>query len=352
GIGYTVKSKETSEVYTWFALLTHTFRMPLFFLLSGFFSELVLSKKGRSDYINSRLRRIFIPLLFALVLFAPIDGYFRLISGNKSINLLEYYLTFFFQSTFTFSHIWFLYYLLIFSFLYLKFRNYILHVSLLNKNFLFYSSLILFLSILIPNLFFNKEDFIFQIRPMFFFYYLTFFLLGAYIYHYQLLDFISFNFKQYVVLLSLLGVLFGVYMYLEEVDQYWMSFLYNPKQIGFRVIHLLIEVSLALGWSLISISLARQFLNFQNYFTTELVNSLLPVYLVHHPISIVLGYILGTGGFLQREVALVLHIFLVITISFSFYIVTKHSKFLSFMMGLKFKEKEISQAPVSISIKQ
>jgi glucan biosynthesis protein C len=335
GIGYTVKSQETSQFYTWFVLWVHTFRMPLFFLLSGYFSELLFTKKGEIYFYQSRFTRVGIPILVGLLFFAPVDGYFREIQKTGLQNYFIYLVNFFFLDSFTLSHVWFVYYLLLFTLIYLFMRKalfFLPHFSKIG----FYSCLIIgsFASIFIPNLFYTREEFIFQIRPMFFFYYFFFFLVGVYIFQKNLLESIDLTKNQAIFLGILLSISFGIYMYLEEVDQYWMYFLFDNKRIFWRVLHLSLEVILAWGWILLLLTFSRKVWNFENFFTKELSNSLLPVYLFHHPVSIALGYILG-NGVLYREIAVILHLFLVISLSLGFYIVVKNFSILSFLFGLK-----------------
>jgi len=335
GIGYTVKSQETSQFYTWFVLWVHTFRMPLFFLLSGYFSELLFTKKGEIYFYQSRFTRVGIPILVGLLFFAPVDGYFKEIQKTGLQNYFIYLVNFFFLDSFTLSHVWFVYYLLLFTLIYLFMRKalfFLPHFSKIG----FYSCLIIgsFASIFIPNLFYTREEFIFQIRPMFFFYYFFFFLVGVYIFQKNLLESIDLTKNQAIFLGILLSISFGIYMYSEEVDQYWMYFLFDNKRIFWRVLHLSLEVILAWGWILLLLTFSRKVWNFENFFTKELSNSLLPVYLFHHPVSIALGYILG-NGVLYREIAVILHLFLVISLSLGFYIVVKNFSILSFLFGLK-----------------
>ncbi len=258
GIGYTVKSQETSQFYTWFVLWVHTFRMPLFFLLSGYFSEFLFTKKGEKYFYQSRFTRVGIPILVGLLFFAPVDGYFREIQKTGLLNYFIYLVNFFFLDSFTLSHVWFVYYLLLFTLIYLFVRKALFFLPNFSK-IGFYSFLIIgsFASIFIPNLFYTREEFIFQVRPMFFFYYFFFFLVGVYIFQKNLLESIDLTNNQAVFLGVLLSISFGIYMYLEEVDQYWMYFLFDNKRIFWRVLHLSLEVILAWEWILLLLTFEK-----------------------------------------------------------------------------------------------
>jgi hypothetical protein len=56
----------------WFSDWLHSFRMPLFFLISGFFGRMMLEKYGTRDYLKRRWQRIAIPLFVGLFTFSPL----------------------------------------------------------------------------------------------------------------------------------------------------------------------------------------------------------------------------------------------------------------------------------------
>ncbi len=51
-----------------FAFVTHSFRMEVFFLLSGFFGRLLLRRYGRAGFITNRGRRVLLPLAIGMAL--------------------------------------------------------------------------------------------------------------------------------------------------------------------------------------------------------------------------------------------------------------------------------------------
>ena len=81
------------ESWGWLVMgFISNWRMPLFFLLSGFFAVLVIEKKGNAYFIKDRIIRIGITCLLFSAFYDILDG---------SID-------------FTTAHLWFLYELLIF----------------------------------------------------------------------------------------------------------------------------------------------------------------------------------------------------------------------------------------------
>jgi len=55
-----------------FPAASHGFRMPLFFLLSGFFTAMMWRKRGLKALLHQRFRRVFLPCMLGLVTVVPI----------------------------------------------------------------------------------------------------------------------------------------------------------------------------------------------------------------------------------------------------------------------------------------
>ena len=52
----------------------HGFRMPLFFVMSGFFSAMLLQRRGRGALVKHRFFRVFLPLLLGMVTVVPMTN--------------------------------------------------------------------------------------------------------------------------------------------------------------------------------------------------------------------------------------------------------------------------------------
>ena len=68
-----VRDTERSDVLLLLIGAVHGFRMPLFFLLSGYFTMLVFSRRGLASLLEQRFTRIFLPLAIATVTIVPLD---------------------------------------------------------------------------------------------------------------------------------------------------------------------------------------------------------------------------------------------------------------------------------------
>ncbi|WP_432277206.1 acyltransferase family protein [Glaciecola petra] len=123
-IGWAVMDEQTSEVVPSFVLISHSFRMPLFFLIAGFFSHMSFHRKGLHSFIKSRLMQIGIPLVLGWFLLRPLliagwhigaesmrgeaDILVGLLNGLSSLKTLPH-------GFLVGTHLWFLYYLLLIS---------------------------------------------------------------------------------------------------------------------------------------------------------------------------------------------------------------------------------------------
>lgn len=68
-----VRDTERSELLVLVIGAVHGFRMPLFFLLSGYFTMLVFSRRGLASLLQQRSLRILLPLVIATVTIVPFD---------------------------------------------------------------------------------------------------------------------------------------------------------------------------------------------------------------------------------------------------------------------------------------
>ena len=57
-----------------FLWAVHGFRMPVFFLMSGFFTALLWRRRGLGALLNHRLRRVALPLLIGMFTIVPLTG--------------------------------------------------------------------------------------------------------------------------------------------------------------------------------------------------------------------------------------------------------------------------------------
>ena len=136
-IGWAVMDISTSDWVSVFVFISHAFRLEVFFLIAGFFSCMTLQKVGIKGFLTSRFTRIVLPFLLGWILLRPllVSGW---IMGAESMqgeaNIIAALVTSFSDfkglsmSLFVGTHLWFLYYLTLATFLTLLL--YLLHTKL------------------------------------------------------------------------------------------------------------------------------------------------------------------------------------------------------------------------------
>ncbi len=116
------QSTKAMEVGIWFI---HLFRMALFFFISGYFSNLVIQKKGIKHFIKARYLKLFLPFfLFMPLLVLAMNGVVLFASNylESEQKMLHMFIATLQKTNYELSHfrtfhLWFLYYLILFSLL-------------------------------------------------------------------------------------------------------------------------------------------------------------------------------------------------------------------------------------------
>ncbi len=121
GDAWSIKDPHTTSLVTDFlVLLIHAFRMPVFFMVAGFFGALLFYERSMSKMLKNRFSRIVLPFMVFLVLLWPVIvfafGYTNSVFLAKShpiaraLGQLTTIKDFIPKTT---SHLWFLYYLIL-----------------------------------------------------------------------------------------------------------------------------------------------------------------------------------------------------------------------------------------------
>ena len=123
----------------------HLFRMQLFFLMAGFFAQLVIERKSYGHFVGDRFKRIFIPFVAGILVIMPVGSLFLFNGSGSYYNNIFDGLKFSeqFRSVFLFKtldgvpgvdeelwHYWFIYYLLILYVIHFLFRSVVLYFGI------------------------------------------------------------------------------------------------------------------------------------------------------------------------------------------------------------------------------
>ncbi len=131
-----VKNSQLSGLLSYMILFIDRWHMPFLFLLAGASTWFALRHRSGVQYAKERLLRLLIPLLFGVLVINPPQIYFDLLHHNPdySESYLQFYPRFFsmnpegleaFKGGFELGHLWFIFYLFLFSLIALPFFLYI-----------------------------------------------------------------------------------------------------------------------------------------------------------------------------------------------------------------------------------
>lgn len=127
--GWHVKNNELSYSFQYWMIWSHYFRMPLLLFISGAGTYMALGKRTAGEFRKERFKRLFIPLIFGMLVIVPPQIYFERIS--KYANYWEFYKTVFqFKpypagGSLSWHHLWFVLYLFIYSLIVVPFLKFL-----------------------------------------------------------------------------------------------------------------------------------------------------------------------------------------------------------------------------------
>ncbi len=115
-----IKNETTSELLMYPMFFVNQWRLPILFVVSGMGTRFALSFRSGGQFVKERILRLFVPLVFGILLTVAPQIYLeRLTQGAEYQSLFQFYPDFFKGrypiGNFTWHHLWFLPYLLTFS---------------------------------------------------------------------------------------------------------------------------------------------------------------------------------------------------------------------------------------------
>ena len=332
------------ESWGWLVMgFISNWRMPLFFLLSGFFAVLVIEKKGNPYFIKDRIIRIGITCLLFSAFYDILDG----------------------SVDFTTAHLWFLYELLIF----------VLFFSLLYKLQVFknlfyqtcspkiFSVICLWLIATVPlahilNNSFNPyalmpSETFFSLKPGNLVYYFSYFLLGVFLYSNQKI-FSKLSENKTIIYLGILSALaYFAQLYAGSLFYSGVEDFRKITSIKFDTVDVLFNAFIrganTILWCLFFIGLASKFIRSGSVTLRWFVELSYPIYIVHVIPLPIISAALYEAGYSQISNFILTIIFGFIVCIFMYYIFIKFTPVNWLLNGyhksffqLKFKRRSAS----------
>ncbi len=277
-----------------FQVVSHTFRMPLFFIIAGFFAHYLLQKRGLPSLLKNRALRILVPFLLLWPLNELLMNKLALYAFNDlgivgpNLNYIVAELEMGMQTGYGLYHLWFLYYLVLFYLFMVLCRA--LPISLKPLSSL--HPLLLILLLPLPGAVSASLSYPtpFSIVPhaSAFIYYGAFFLLGFLVfYNMELLDRLQ---KYWIPLLalSIVGSVTLVCLYLGVIK-------FDSPEVG-SFCYNFVRTYLALYLSLLCLFAGRRFFDIKNSVLRYITDSSYWLYLFHLPVLFIIQFHLSLIG--------------------------------------------------------
>lgn len=348
--GWEIKNTEHSLFLDRLIIWLHQWRLPLLFFISGVGVSFSLRKRSVLSFFGERVVRLFIPLLFAMFFTTPLQVYFeRLQKGQIDQSYWSFYpsvweLVPYPNGTLTWSHLWFVVYLFVFTILLLPvfalFKIQVIQQWKQKTDFIFRYPLANLL-FAIPFILYYFEFYIrwpeqgsllddwFVFNSS-----ITFYFVG-----FLLADLPSFwqtceKYRKFFLLVSVVCIIVLFWKY------YWTVQLPKQQDASLYVYGFFDGLHI---WAIILtiVGFAKHHLNFSNKWLAYLTPAVYPFYILHQTVIVATGYYI-----VQWQVPIIIKLLVLIVVCFVLIISLYHLLIRRFILtrilyGLKPKQKNV-----------
>ncbi|HYF30854.1 MAG TPA: acyltransferase family protein [Chitinophagaceae bacterium] len=298
-----IRNKETSNVLLEFNYWLSRFRMPLLFFISGVVSFYMMQKRSALSFIGLRFRRLFIPLLFGMLVIVPPQVYMERLTQGFTGSYFEFYPSIFQGKPYpegntSWHHLWFIAYLFVYDlvaaplFAWMasaKAKNFIQRLSWLAKGrriyLLMIPSIIVYASLVLQ--FPRTDDLIhdYTYLPYWFFFLLMGFICIS---NTALMESLERNRRSSLLLGLLLfaGMNYMRWNNLEPWDIHPGTWQNNPWTYGY----LAMIPAMAWTWIFAITGYGKKYLNRKTAFSNYATQAVYPFYIVHQTVIVILAY--------------------------------------------------------------
>ena len=324
--------------------------MPMFFLVAGAAAWFSLGVRKPGQFVRERFLRIFVPLIFGILIIVPPQVYLeRIYEGDFSGSFFQFYPHFFTHGTYSYEgtgnlswgHLWFLTYLFLFCLIALPLLLWLRReagkrlldglASFTCKGgniFLYVLPLCLWIVTLGP-LSSGENDLIHDWAHDL--YYLSFFIYGYLLCSRE-------GFWQAIDRYKTLALILAVPLSLVEMTLDGLGYKSGGPYSLVMILFSCAWCFIAWCWIIAFLGYARKFLSFTNEFLSYANEAVLPFYILHQTVIIIIGYFV-----IQWQMNVYLKYLVVVVASFSgimlLYELIKRTVVTRFIFGMRLKKK-------------
>jgi hypothetical protein len=346
--GWEIKNQEHSGFLDHLIWWMHQWRLPLLFFIAGVGASFSLKNRSVAAFAGERFVRLFVPLFFAMMFTTPIQVYFeRLQRGLYNGSYLDFYpgvwnFIPYPDGILTWSHLWFVAYLFVFTYLLLPvfalFRWKPLQELKLKTNALFRSpwmvfGLVVTLTWYYLTLYIHWPEQGSLLGDWFVFMFsITLFFYGWWVSDLPAFWDTCLTYRWHFLTVAL--ITFGWLM-----GEFWWDF-ELPKEEGMRLTAYSWADSIHI-WSIIlaALGFARRHLNFTNPLLQYATPAVYPYYILHQTVIVASGYYVVQWN---MPIAVKLPILIIIcfgSVGILYHFLIKHTILTRVLYGLKPTEK-------------
>ena len=324
-----VKNNELDYSFIlYFSLITTSWIMPIFFIISGMSVKYALKRRGNSTFIVERFTRLGLPLLAGVFLLSPHQVYIeRVTLGQYEGNFLSFlpnyfngiYLEIGGSGNFAFMglHLWYVLALMLFSFLCLP----------------------LFKKINVPRVPFYRLHFVVTIPLLLFgFSFIDIVNLGGWdLTFYLVLFLLGYYFAANDLFRKNVTALGNIFIIVALISSFVLLILFS-KELASTPIYSFIRVISCWSWVVSIFYLASKYLNFHHKLLQYTSEASMPFYVLHQPVIVLVGYYLYQQPWVILVKAIILVITSFILIMNLYHFIFKRVNLLRVLVGLKTKK--------------
>ncbi len=343
-VDFHIKNNVTSTGLTIINGFIDNWHMPLFFLLAGASTWFALNKRTPRMFIKERFLRLIIPLIFGIIIIVPPQTFYEIIQKRGfSGNYFEFYYKLFNGLyPFTWNHLWFLCYLFFISLSVLPLilswksgrgasfiENLCRWLAKGRHIFLLFVPLAI-VQMLLKVAFPGPQNIITDWARILFM--LLFFLYGALFY---MFPWFRESIKRNLWVAFIIGTAILTFYLTIYGLGYRLVFGYNVPNL----LKLGAESLATLCWLIVLLGFSQRTLNYNNRFLEYASEAVLPIYILHQTIIIILGYYIVNTDF-----SLIVKYILINVVSFIIIVViydttVRRIGVLRVLFGMRFKAK-------------